>query len=138
MRPFLRLPLPINFTKYCPSVAVNRPFIAGDKRRLSQRVAGLLLYLAHAAPQSGNATVYPRVHPTLKCYTIPSALRTTLQTFAPQRNHLPALFTCSVLRCLLLECWNRFVDEEVCQVDSRIWLPIYRMKRSLSAVTEVH
>ena len=117
MRPFLRLPSPINFTKYPPSVAVNRPFMAGDKRRLSQRVAGLQLYLAHAAAQSGNATVCLRVHPTVECYTITSTLRNTLQTFEPQRNHPPALFTCSVLRYLLLKCWNRFEDEEVCQVD---------------------
>jgi hypothetical protein len=138
MRLFMRLPSPINFTEYCPSVAVNRPLIAGDKRRLSQNVDGLLLYLAHAAAQSGNATLCPRVHPTLECYTITSTLRNTLQTFALQRNKPPALFTCSVLRCLLSDWWNRLVVEEVCKVDVCAGHSICRVKRSLSAVTEVH
>jgi len=97
-----------------------------------------MLFLAHAAAQGGIATLCLPVHPTLECYTLPSTVRNTLQTFTPQRNHLPALFTCSVLRCLLLECWNRVVGEEVCQVDAYTGYPICRMKRSLSATKEFY
>jgi hypothetical protein len=143
MRPPLWRPSQVNFTKHPPSVPVNPPFIARDKRRLLQSLPGIRLSLSHAARQSGEKRVaWTPIIPSvswcpsmLECHTILSSPRNTLQVFTPQHKHallsLPVLYWDVFLWNFAVVLWLK-----TCVKWRSVRAAICRNKRRQSAVTE--